>query len=310
MENKSHALLAGVFTLTLLVIAILLGLWFNRDRVQWVPYEIATKLSVPGLNPQAAVRYRGLDVGRVDRIIFDPAVPGQILVRISIKPDTPVTQSTYATLGYQGVTGIAYVQLDDDGSKPVRIISSKNQVARIDLRPSIFDNLQTRGLAILEQTEALTRRFNTLLEPENQKAMLAAFDNVSRAATAIEAIPKQLEPTLKNLPALSAEAQKTLAALSVLSKDASSLTGNLNLMTTRLQAPGGPLQTFTTSAERLGSVANQFEVDVVPLAHDVQSTLHNVNRTIDGFNQRPQGILFGAGKTEPGPGEVGFAVPK
>ena len=310
MENKSHALLAGVFTLVLLIIAILLGLWFNRDRVQWVPYEIATKLSVPGLNPQAAVRYRGLDVGRVDKIIFDPAAPGQILIRISIKPDTPVTQSTYATLGYQGVTGIAYVQLDDDGTKPVRIASSKNQVARIELRPSLFDELQTRGLAILEQTEALTKRFNTLLDPQNQKAMLAAFDHVSSAATAIEAIPAQLQPTLDKLPALSAQAQKTLASISVLSNNASALTGNLNLMTTKLQAPGGPLQTFTTSAERLGSVANQFELDVVPLAHDAQSTLRNLNRTIDGFNQRPQSILFGSPKVVPGPGEEGFKVQK
>ena len=207
MENKSHALLAGVFTLVLAIAAILLGLWFNRDRVEWIPYEIATKLSVPGLNPQAAVRYRGLDVGRVDKIIFDPVVPGQILIRVSVKPDTPMTRSTYATLGYQGVTGIAYVQLDDDGNKPVRLSSSKDQVARIELRPSLFDELQTKGLAILEQTEALTKRFNILLDPANQKAMLAAFDNVSRAATAIEAIPRQLEPTLARLPDLTAQTQ-------------------------------------------------------------------------------------------------------
>jgi phospholipid/cholesterol/gamma-HCH transport system substrate-binding protein len=310
MENKSHALLAGVFTLALLIIAILLALWFNRDRVQWVPYEIDTKLSVPGLNPQAAVRYRGLDVGRVDRITFDPAVPGQILIRISVKPDTPMTQGTYATLGYQGVTGIAYVQLDDDGTKPVRMPSSKDQVARIGLRPSLFDKLQTKGLAILEQTEALTRRFNVLLDPANQKAMLAAFDNVSKAAVAISAIPAQLQPTLDRLPALSTEAQKTLASVSVLSRDASRLTGSLNVLTTRLQAPGGPLQTFTTSAERLGSVANQFEIDIVPLAHDAQSTLRNLNRTLDNFNQRPQSILFGGAKTAPGPGEAGFGVPK
>lgn len=309
MENKSHALLAGAFTLVLLVIAILLGLWFNRDRVEWVPYEIATKLSVPGLNPQAAVRYRGLDVGRVDKIIFDPAQPGQILIRISIKPDTPVTQSTYATLGYQGVTGIAYVQLDDDGSRPVRVASSKQQVARIELRPSLFDNLQTRGLAILEQTEALTKRFNTLLDPANQKAMLAAFDNVSRAATAIEAIPHQLEPTLTQLPALTGQAQKTLASLAVLSGDASNLTTNLNTFTTRLQAPGGPLQTFTSSADRIGSVANQVEIDILPLARDTQSTLRNLNRTLDNFNQRPQGLLFGATKPPPGPGEAGFVAP-
>jgi phospholipid/cholesterol/gamma-HCH transport system substrate-binding protein len=267
-------------------------------------------LSVPGLNPQAAVRYRGLDVGRVDRITFDPAVPGQILIRISVKPDTPMTQGTYATLGYQGVTGIAYVQLDDDGTKPVRMPSSKDQVARIGLRPSLFDKLQTKGLAILEQTEALTRRFNVLLDPANQKAMLAAFDNVSKAAVAISAIPAQLQPTLDRLPALSTEAQKTLASVSVLSRDASRLTGSLNVLTTRLQAPGGPLQTFTTSAERLGSVANQFEIDIVPLAHDAQSTLRNLNRTLDNFNQRPQSILFGGAKTAPGPGEAGFGVPK
>ena len=310
MENKSHALLAGVFTLVLAVIAILLALWFNRDRVEWVPYDIATKLSVPGLNPQAAVRYRGLDVGRVDKIIFDPAAPGQILIRISIKPDTPVTQSTYATLGYQGVTGIAYVQLDDDGSKPVRVVSSKQQVAHIELRPSLFDNLQTKGLAILEQTEALTKRFNTLLDPANQKAMLAAFDNVSRAATAIEAIPRQLEPTLAKLPALTAQTQQTLASVSVLSKNASQLTGNLNQIATSLTVPGGPLNTFTTSAERIGSVANQIELDILPLAHDTQSTLRNLNRTLDTFNQRPQSILFGSSKLAPGPGEAGFTLQK
>lgn len=310
MENKSHALLAGVFTLVLATIAILLGLWFNRDRVEWVPYEIATKLSVPGLNPQAAVRYRGLDVGRVDKIIFDPAAPGQILIRISIKPDTPITRSTYATLGYQGVTGIAYVQLDDDGTKPVRMSSSKDQIARIELRPSLFDNLQTKGLAILEQTEALTKRFNTLLDPKNQKAMLAAFDNISRAATAIEAIPHQLEPTLSKLPALTTQTQQTLVSVDVLSKNASQLASNLNQIANGLTVPGGPLNTFTTSAERIGSVANQIELDILPLSRDTQSTLRNLNRTLDNFNRRPQSILFGSAKIAPGPGEAGFAAPK
>jgi phospholipid/cholesterol/gamma-HCH transport system substrate-binding protein len=310
MENKSHALLAGIFTLSLLVIAILLALWFNRDKVEWVPYEIATKLSVPGLSPQAAVRYRGLDVGRVDKIVFDPAIPGQILVRISIKPDTPITQSTYATLGYQGVTGIAYVQLDDDGSKPIRMISSKHQIARIELRPSLFDNLETRGLAILEQTEALTKRLNTLVNSENQKLMLNAFDNISRAATAIGTIPKQLEPTLAALPAISKEAKATLSSVSTLSRDATKLTGNLNQLASRLQAPDGVIQTFSTTAGQIGSVAEQVQFQMVPLVHETQTTLRNLNRTIDNFNQRPQSLLFGVTKIAPGPGETGFAVQK
>ncbi len=309
MENKAHALMAGLFTIVLLIAAILIGLWFNRDRVERVPYEIATKLSVPGLNPQAAVRYRGLDIGRVDAISFDPKVPGQILIHISIRPDTPITKSTYAVLGYQGVTGIAYVQLDDDGSNPVVVTSSKNAIARIEMRPSLLDQLQTRGMAILIQTEELTKRFNRLLDPANQAAMLDAFDKVGKAAIEIEAIPRQLGPTLAKLPALTAEAQLTLASVSRLAKETSALSSNLNTFASRLQAPDGAVAKLSNTAEQFGAMANRIEFETLPLAHDARTSLRAFNRTLDNFTERPQSILFGGPSLAPGPGESGFVAP-
>jgi len=309
MENKSHALLAGLFTIILLVAAVLIALWLNRDRVQWVPYEMATKLSVPGLNPQATVRYRGLDVGRVDEITFDPEVPGQILIHISIKPDTPITLSTYGVLGYQGVTGIAYVQLDDDGSHPIKVTSSKTHIARIPMRPSLLDTLQTKGLAILEQTEVLTKRFNTLLDPANQKAMMAAFDDVSKAANEVETIPRKLQPTLDKLPALAAEAQLTLASVSRLSKNASVLTANLDALTTQLRAPEGPVARLSGTAEEVGAVADKIEFEALPLARDARGTMRTLNRTLDNFTEHPQSILLGTPGMAPGPGEPGFSAP-
>jgi phospholipid/cholesterol/gamma-HCH transport system substrate-binding protein len=81
MENRSHALMTGFFTIALLVAAILVGLWLNRDRTETHPYEIVTTQTLPGLNPQATVRYRGLEVGRVDDIVFDARVTGQIVIR-------------------------------------------------------------------------------------------------------------------------------------------------------------------------------------------------------------------------------------
>jgi phospholipid/cholesterol/gamma-HCH transport system substrate-binding protein len=309
MENKAHALIAGLFTIVLLAAAVFIGIWLNRDRVEYVPYQIATKLSVPGLNPQAAVRYRGLDVGKVDDITFDPQVVGQILVHISVKPDTPITQSTFATLGYQGVTGIAYVQLDDDGSKPVKLHSTPQQVARIEMRPSLFDQLQTRGLAILQQTEEVAKRINGMLEPANQKAILDAFDNVSKAATEIESIPRQLEPTLSRLPALTTQVQKSLASLDTLSRDASALASSLNSIATTMNAPGGTIATVNDTAARLGSVAERIEFDTLPLAGDARSTIRSLNRALDNFSDRPQSVLFGSPDIAPGPGEPGFAVP-
>lgn len=313
MENKSHALMAGLFTLVLLIAGVLISLWLNRDRVERVPYEMATKLSVPGLNPQAAVRYRGLDVGKVDEIIFDPKVPGQILVHFSVKPNTPITRSTYGVLGYQGVTGIAYVQLDDDGSKPEKLHSTKNNLARIEMRPSLFDTIQSKGLVILEQTQELAKRVNILMADENQAKMLAAFDRVSkasdavtRAADAFETIPKKLDPTLDKLPALTKQAQQALASVSI-------LTGSLNSFAVQLQSPDGPVARIAASAQQIGAVAGSVEHDALPrintLTTEARTAIRALNSTVDTFNRHPQSILFGNPGTAPGPGEAGFSAP-
>lgn len=309
MENKSHAIIAGLFTLALLAAAIFIGLWLNRDRTEWVPYQIATKLSIPGLNPQAAVRYRGLDVGKVDAITFDPDVVGQILVHISVRPDTPVTQSTFATLGYQGVTGIAYVQLDDDGSRPRKLPSSEQHVARIEMRPSLFDQLQNRGLAILQQTQDIAKRVNDLLAPANQKAILDAFNNVSKAANELAAIPRQLQPTLAKVPALTDQAQQTLGSINRLSRDASALTASLNGMAVKLQARNGTIDKLGNAADQVGAMANKLNHETLPLVNDARSTIRTLNRTLENINDRPQSVLFGSPRVAPGPGEPGFDMP-
>lgn len=309
MENKAHALLAGLFTLALLAAAVFIAMWLGRDETELVPYEIATKLSVPGLSPQAAVRYRGLEVGKVDSIDFDPNVPGQILVRMRVQADTPVTQSTYGTLGYQGVTGIAYVQLDDDGSQPVRLHSSEDKVARIEMRPGLLDTLQAKGMEILSQAEALTRRLNGMLTPANEKMILSSFQSIGEAARQIEAIPRQLQPTLARLPALADQSGQALVSINTLSRDVSALSNNLNALTTSLQGPDGTVTRLTTTIDQVGAVANRIETEALPLAHDARSTLRALNRTIDTFREQPQSILFGVSGRTPGPGEAGFAAP-
>lgn len=309
MENKAHALLAGLFTIALLAAAVAIAMWLRRDETDLVPYEIATKMSVPGLSPQAAVRYRGLDVGKVDSIDFDPEVPGQILVKMRVQADTPVTQSTYGTLGYQGVTGIAYIQLDDDGSKPVRLHSSEEKVARIEMRPSLFDSLQSKGMQILTQAEELTRRINVMLAPDNQKMILSAFQSIGQAANQLETIPRQLQPTLTKLPALADQTSQTLASVNTLAKNVGDLSKNLNALSTSLQQPDGAVDKLTVTIDQVGAVANRLETEVLPLTNDARSTLRALNRTIDTFREQPQSLLFGADSRAPGPGEAGFAAP-
>src|ERR1035437_9133534 len=113
MENKAHALAAGAFVLLVGAMLVALAIWLTRDSGVRRVYEMSTREAVSGLQPQAAVRYRGIDVGKVAQIGFDPQATGNVLVRIAVDDKAPITKSTFATLGYQGVTGLAFVQLAD-----------------------------------------------------------------------------------------------------------------------------------------------------------------------------------------------------
>ncbi len=124
MENKAHALAAGAFVLLLSALLVALAVWLTRESGTRLIYDVSTDDAVTGLQEQASVRFRGVKVGKVTAIGFDPQVAGNVLVRIAIDAATPVTRSTYASLGFQGVTGIAFVQLDDHGESPERLPSS------------------------------------------------------------------------------------------------------------------------------------------------------------------------------------------
>jgi phospholipid/cholesterol/gamma-HCH transport system substrate-binding protein len=317
MENRSHALMTGFFTIALLIAAVLAGLWFNRDRVERVPYRIATTESIPGLNPQATVRYRGLEVGKVDDISFNPAISGQIVIRLSVGPEAPVTKTTFASLGYQGVTGIAFIQLDDEKTGSPLLASDKTHVATIPMRPGLLDQLEKRGLVILDKTEAITTQLNKLVGPDNQKIMIDAFDKIGKTAEAYGQIPKQLEPTLKRLPELTAKAEQSMNSFNELSASATKAAKSYDQLATSLQAPNGPIQRLTQTVDRVGgsleAVTSDLELQTLPhvvaMTDEARTSLRAVKRTATSLSDRPQGLLFGAGAVTPGPGEPGFVAP-
>jgi phospholipid/cholesterol/gamma-HCH transport system substrate-binding protein len=310
MESKSHALIAGVFAIGLAMLAGLLALWLGKDEIRRTPYTIATPLKVSGLNIQAAVRYKGIKVGKVTDIDFDTKVPGQLLLNLDIVSDTPITQSTYATLGYQGVTGIAYIELDDDGSKPAAIAKDARLGLLIPLRPGLLQEVEKHGLAILGQTEELSKRLNTLLDPNNQKSLINAVNQIGRTAAAWETLPAKLDPVLTALPQTIQQARDSALAFKQFSDNAKATSTNLNNLINNLQAEDGSINRLSKNVENLSS---SLQYETLPafngVLQDARGTLRGINRSTDNFNERPQSLLFGAKPVVPGPGESGFSDP-
>ena len=91
-------------------------MWFSGETYEKAYYQLESKFPVTGLNEQALVRFRGVDIGKVTSIQFDPANVRTILIDIAIRSDVKLTRSSFAELRYQGVTGLSYVMLDDPGT--------------------------------------------------------------------------------------------------------------------------------------------------------------------------------------------------
>jgi len=321
MENKAHALAAGAFVLGLAAVLVALVVWMTRDSTVRNLYELSTRDAVSGLQPQAMVRYRGIAVGRVTSIDFDPKMRGNVRVRISVDERVPLTASTYATLSYQGVTGIAFIALDDKGESQTALLPDNDNPPRIPLRPSVLAQLQDRGEVIIGRVEEATKRVNTLLGDDNQKRIADALESIAQAAANANQLTRTLDntvktglnPALKALPPLVDRTKDTMASLKTTAGDVSRVANNLNTTVSRLNAKDGPIERLGEGTRSLSQAVESFNGSTLPrvnrVADDAARTVRRVGRMAEGINENPQSLLFGAGAPMAGPGEPGFFAP-
>ena len=314
MENKAHALAAGAFVLGLIAVLVGLVIWFTRDNTVRNVYELSTREAVSGLQPQATVRYRGIAVGKVASIDFDPKVKGNVRVRITVDERVPLTTSSFATLSYQGVTGLAFIALDDKGGSNVVLKPDNDDPPRIPLKPSMLSQLQDRGEAILNQVDEVTRRANMLLGDANQKRAADALENIAAASASANILVKQLDNTVKTglNPALAA-LPATMNSLKKAAGDVSRVANNFNTTVGRLNAPDGPVERLSDGTKALAQAVDSFNSATLPrvnrVADDTSHAVRRLGRAADSINDTPQSLLFGNGGTAAGPGEPGFSAP-
>jgi phospholipid/cholesterol/gamma-HCH transport system substrate-binding protein len=314
MENKAHAFAAGAFVLGLVAALVALVIWFTRDNTVRNVYELSTRDAVSGLQPQAMVRYRGIAVGKVTSIDFDPKVKGNVRVRITVDERVPLTTSSFATLSYQGVTGLAFIALDDKGASTVVLVPNNDDPPRIPLKPSMLAQLQDRGEVIINQVEEVTKRANQLLSDPNQKRAADALENIAAASASANTLLKTLDNTVKTglNPAL-AKLPDTMATVKKAAGDVSRVANNFNTTVGRLNAPDGPVERLSDGTKALAQAVDSFNAATLPrvnrVADDTSHAVRRLGRAADSINDNPQSLLFGNGGAAAGPGEPGFSAP-
>jgi phospholipid/cholesterol/gamma-HCH transport system substrate-binding protein len=278
MENRSHALIAGLFLL-IFGASTIAALWWFDGQEESNHYVVETRENVTGLNVQGQVRYRGIRVGKVESILLDPADARVTLIGIAVRKDIPITRGTAAKLGYQGVTGIAHILLEDNGKDTIPLPQDKEGGVRIVMQSSLIQELADVGSEVLRQTRDLLAGMNDLLRPENRQMISRMLDN-------LETSSQHARETSERL-------------LQVLNSDAIARINSILLHSEKTVAQASPF-----FAEARGLVARLNE-----LTAEFESTSHQLNRVLRMLEESPQSLIFGRRAISPGPGETGFVTP-
>jgi phospholipid/cholesterol/gamma-HCH transport system substrate-binding protein len=313
MENKAHALAAGIFVLVVTALLALLAVWLTRDNGERNLYELSTRQTVSGLQPQAQVRFRGVPVGKVEFIGFDHKVKGNVLIRIAVDVGTPLTKTTFATVSSQGVTGLGFIQLEDDSTSGELLAANDDDPPRIPLQPGLVDKLLAKSEVIMDQVEQASTKLNQLLGSDNQKALITTVTQIGEAADSFNQLALKMDPVVAGLPKITREASATMLSLKTAADDVSKTANEVGTTAEKLNAKGGPLDKLADGGAALAATVETFSAATLPrlgeVAEETARAMRQLRRTVNAVDDNPQSLIFGNGPRLPGPGEAGFTAP-
>jgi phospholipid/cholesterol/gamma-HCH transport system substrate-binding protein len=290
MEEKVNFALVGVFVLALSAGLIGGVLWLSSGksyRTSYDIYQTYTRDSVAGLNLNAPVRYRGVEVGRVRKIALAPNNVEQVQLTLAIERGTPVKVDTLAVLQTQGLTGLAFVELTG-GSRdsPSLQAQNKEEYPVIKSGPSLMTRLDSAITSLLTNLNRSSENLNALMDADNRRA-------VKHALADLESGLGNAASTMENTARLSGEFPQLLQRMQ---HSAEAFDHMANELARAAASASGTLDG-----------AQQFSSETLPEVHQLVMELQDLTNSLRRFSgeleQNPSALLYGKPAAKRGPGE-------
>jgi phospholipid/cholesterol/gamma-HCH transport system substrate-binding protein len=168
METDKRYFVEGLFVIGLTITAILFFVWLaksgHRDDVA---YRIRFAESVSGLSRGDPVKYHGVDVGTVQRLVIDPDDPRLVLVDVALSKEAPVKTDTRASLRLKGLTGVVFIDLEGGAAtaKPLLAATPQGRVPEIPSEKSALTSVLDQLPKVAEELPKVLAKFSRI---ENQ----------------------------------------------------------------------------------------------------------------------------------------------
>ena len=198
MDRDANYVAVGAFVLLVIAMGVSFVLWYTnqQERYIYLRYEVYFPGSVSGLSPGSPVRYLGVDVGRVARILIDPQQRNRVLVIADIDAAAPIDGRTRASLSLQGITGLLFIDLQQDRKATPGELAEGLHYPVIRSVPSDFDVLLSNLPTLATHLVELVDRVDQVFSDENVRSFKATLDNARLASERLPAALRDVQELL------------------------------------------------------------------------------------------------------------------
>ncbi|HEY2144645.1 MAG TPA: MlaD family protein [Steroidobacteraceae bacterium] len=300
MDRDTNYVAVGAFVLLVIAMAVSFVFWYTdqQEKRTYQRYEIYFPGSVSGLTAGSAVRYLGVDVGKVVRIGLDPQQRKTVQVIADIDSTAPIDDRTRASLSLQGVTGLLFVDLEQDPkAESTGVMPQGQRYPMIRSRRSDFDVLLSNLPALTTHLVELANHFNDIFSDQTVRSLKATLENARLASERLPSTARELQELLVDVRRATQEAQATVGELhGILDKSSPDLETalvNIRLISDNLAQTTQRLNSFVADNEPgVSRFAKQSLPELEQLLRETRAAAREFRDLSRSLKQNPSQLIY------------------
>ena len=317
MASKRTKFAIGLFVLSGLMIGAIIVIWAGASDIflKGSLYNVYFDESVQGLQVDSAVKYRGVEIGKVESI---KVAPDDTLIEVIMKIDlsSDLQKNTYAQLRTAGITGIVFIELDrispdvvldfrevPFGADYPVIPSRRSEISRILTDANIIiQNIKAVDFkGISEQLKDLTRALEILLTDKRLNRIVANLEsasvNLDRSvaeiqkkvnAVGVEGIINDISETLSEARGLIQSARHEIEAMKLAQQTAKAgeVLDTLAQQTAKAGKKAGEIM------DALDKSANAIALELQDTSENLRVTSEHLQALAESLKNNPSELIF------------------
>ncbi len=304
MEPKVSYVVVGAFVAVFGAVLIVIVLWLARGGPQktYRSYYAYFGESVSGVSENSVVKYKGINVGRVKNMRFDPDNPERVRLVLDIAEGTPIKQDTFAGLAPQGLTGLAFVELGGGTRDSPPLTPPAGQpYPVIKIKESL--PLDQAASTLMTSLNEIASSLKDLTDKDSRDSIRKTMVNLAELTAALIQREKELDKLFSSTGRTLENTQEATAKLPALISRVTETATALENMAQQFARTGKSVDSLVTGSQQdVQRFTNQTFSAAGLLIAEIRQLTERLQRLAQQVEQNPRSLLVGR-RPAPGPGE-------